>query len=134
MAVTIRSYYTVTAAVNLGHGTVSPDTSKYPAEISKGNTKAISLVEKGGTYHVKIYPARRYYIYSIVDEGVLKGRKDYYTITNVKNPHFIIVNFAENYSPRTADDSNIPLWTTLCCASLAGFGAVWMILRRRKEE
>ena len=133
-AVTIRSYYTVHAWVNRGYGTISPDTTYYTAEVSKGSTDAVSYVEKGGSYKLSIYPARRYYIYTVLDGGEYKGRGSVYNIKSVTSPHLIIVNFAENYSPRTADDSNIPLWTTLCCASLAGVGAVWMILRKRKEE
>ena len=133
-SVTVRSYYTVHAWVNRGYGTISPDTSKYAAEMSKGNTDAVSLVEKGGSYKLSIYPARRYYIYTVLDGGEYKGRNNVYTIKKVTAPHLIIVNFAANCSPRTADDSNIPLWTALCCASLAGVGAVWMIWRKRRQE
>ena len=134
MSLTVRSYYTVHAWVNRGYGTISPDTSKYAAEMSKGNTDAVSLVEKGGSYKLSIYPARRYYIYTVLDGGEYKGRNNVYTIKKVTAPHLIIVNFAANCSPRTADDSNIPLWTALCCASLAGVGAVWMIWRKRRQE
>ena len=127
-SVTVRSYYTVLTAVNRGYGSFTDSTG------SGYTTYSDQWVEKGTAYSALIYPARRYYVYSVIDNGKYMGYNRYYSIAKVNGPHTIIINFAGTDSPRTADDSNIPLWAVMCTVSLAGLGAVWMISRRRRKD
>ncbi len=70
--------YEVAASVAGDNGTVSPD-FQYPAQ--------------GGTATINIYPDTGYHLSSITDNGIDKTPTRPYVITNVNEPHDVVVTF-----------------------------------------
>ena len=111
----------------------NPNIKRYAGEtntwlVREGAEEAITLV---------IRPSTRSYGHWNVNQGSYHnvGSETTIAVSPMKGPeHYKIIFNRTSSSPRTADESNLGLWTALCVTSLTGAAMILTQTRRRRKN